>query len=76
MIDGAKFYLDSAGLTGTTYIQELSGLNIVAGSGRSINLAGGDGTDVTITSTGNVGIGPSTPGKKLVVSTGTHQDGN
>ncbi len=52
----------------TTYINEGSGLNIVAGNSRSLNLAGGTGTDLTITSAGNVGIGTTTPGAKLEVS--------
>lgn len=52
----------------STYINEGSGLNIVAGSGRSINLAGGTGTDMTIASAGNVGIGIVGPTKLLEVN--------
>jgi len=66
--DGDKIYFDAAD---RTYIQEAGGLNIVAGSGRSINLAGGDGTDVTVTSTGNVGIGTTGPEQKLDIANGS-----
>ena len=52
----------------TSYINESSGLNIVAGNTRSLNLAGGTGIDMTITSAGNVGIGTTNPGQKLEVT--------
>jgi hypothetical protein len=51
----------------STYINEGSGLNIVAGNTRSLNLAGGTGTDMTISSSGNVGIGITNPTSKLDV---------
>ena len=51
----------------TTYINEGSGLNLVSGATRSINLSAGGSERMRITATGYVGIGTTAPSTKLEV---------
>ena len=60
----------------TTYINEGSGLNLVSGATRSINLSAGGSERMRITATGDVGIGTSSPAAKLHVSSGQIQIGD
>jgi hypothetical protein len=60
----------------TTYINEGSGLNLVSGATRSINLSAGGSERMRITATGDVGIGTSSPAAKLHISSGQIQIGD
>jgi hypothetical protein len=77
--DGSKLYLDSGTRGGITYFQESGGINFVSGAGRNITLnssgynaflAGGVEA-MRIISSGNVGIGTTTPYLKLNIASTT-----